>query len=341
MFKPSQIFFEEQALNYKTGQALWEKVKDMDIPVEMLAKSNRVTKIQGENQKEKYENAKNVLVVGVRKTLEFENCKPSAHYQLPLVTGCMGMCEYCYLNTRLANSSYTRIYVNIEDILEQTKKYIEERKPEITIFEAAATSDPIPVEVYTQNLAKTIEFMGNEEYGRLRFVTKYPFVDDLLKLEHKGHTEIRFSMNTDFVIKQYEHRTASLDKRIEALCKVAKAGYPVGVIIAPVFLYEGWEKEYGELLQNLKNKLLQNGLEEPEIHFEIITHRYTTAAKNKILEFYPETTLPMKEDDRKYKYGQFGYGKYVYTPEKIEGVKTFFKEKIEEEFTNGKILYSI
>lgn len=341
MFKPKQVFFEEQALNYPLGQALWNYFEKLDAKVEMLSKSNRVTKIEGETQKEKYEYAKDVLVVGVRKTLEFENCKPSAHYQMPLVTGCMGMCEYCYLNTRLANRSYVRIYVNIEEILEKTKKYIEQRKPEITIFEAAATSDPIPVEEYTNNLAKAIEFMAEEEYGRLRFVTKYPFVDSLLELKHNGHTQIRFSMNTDFAIKQYEHRTASMEKRIEALCKVAKAGYPVGIIIAPVFIYENWKQEYEEMLKQLKEKLKENELESIEIEFEVITHRYTTSAKNKILEFYPETNLPMQEEERKYKYGQFGYGKYIYKPEQMEEVKHFFKEKIEAEFPNAKIRYII
>lgn len=184
MFKPNQVFFEEQALEYEIGEKLWDKFKKEEVAIEILKKSNRITQIKGDTQKEKYENAKKVLVVGVRKTLEFESCKPSAHYQLPLVTGCMGMCEYCYLNTKLANSSYVRIYVNTNKILQKAKQYIQERKPEKTIFEAAATSDPIPVEEYTGNLAKAIEFMGQQEYGRLRFVTKYPFVDSLLDIQH-------------------------------------------------------------------------------------------------------------------------------------------------------------
>ena len=37
-------------------------------------------------------------------------------------------------------------------ILEQAKKYIDERSPHITIFEGAATSDPIPIEPYTHSL---------------------------------------------------------------------------------------------------------------------------------------------------------------------------------------------
>ncbi|WP_334305981.1 spore photoproduct lyase family protein, partial [Clostridioides difficile] len=98
------------------------------------------------------------MVVGIRKSLKFQTCKPSANYQLPLVSGCMGRCEYCYLNTQLGDKPFIRVFVNVDEILEQTKKYIEDRKPQVTIFEGAATSDPVPVEPYTNSLKKTIEF---------------------------------------------------------------------------------------------------------------------------------------------------------------------------------------
>nr|SUY20661.1 spore photoproduct lyase [Clostridioides difficile] len=35
--------------------------------------------------------------------------------------------------------------------LNRQKKYIEDRKPQVTIFEGAATSDPVPVEPYTNS----------------------------------------------------------------------------------------------------------------------------------------------------------------------------------------------
>lgn len=339
MFKPQSVLFEKEAMNYPLGQALYEKFQKEEKVKLFVLEKTRVS-IPGENAKEKYETAKKTLVVAVRKTLDFQSCKPSAHYQLPLVSGCMGMCEYCYLNTRLGNSNYLKIYVNTDEILQKAKEYIEKRKPEITIFEGAATSDPIPVEGYTGNLAKAISFFGKEELGRFRFVTKYNEVDSLLNLEHNGHTEIRFSLNTDYVIEQYEHRTASSNKRIEALGKVLNAGYPTGVLIAPVFLYDNWKEDYRKLLYRLKSELYALK-EKDSLTFEVITHRYTKTAKNRILEFYSDTKLPMEEEKREFKYGQFGYGKYLYTKEEMQEVKRFFYEQIDHLFPNSKILYVI
>lgn len=48
--------------------------------------------------------------------------------------------------------------------------------------------------------------MAAEPLGRLRFVTKYQHVEPLLQLKHNGHTRIRFSVNADYVIKNFEAR---------------------------------------------------------------------------------------------------------------------------------------
>lgn len=286
-----------------------------------------------------YREGKKTLMVGTKKGLKFQTCKPSAHYQLPLVSGCMGQCEYCYLNTRLGDKPFIKVHVNLDEILAKSKKYIDERLPDITIFEGAAISDPVPVEPYTNSLKEAIIYFGENKNARFRFVTKYNDVDTLLNIKHNGHTEIRFSLNTPAIISQYEHATASSKKRIEASIKVAKAGYPTGYLIAPVFIYDNWKEEYRNLLLYLKGKLPEN-LKYP-ITFEIISHRYTAVAKNRIQQIFPETKLEMNEEDRKFKYGQFGYGKYLYPPESINNIKEFFKKEIEEIFANKEIKYII
>jgi len=332
--------FEKESLDYPLGEELYNRFK-RDSSVEIIKlTSNRINQhIPGEDIYQKYREGKKTLVVGVKKSLKFQSCKPSAHYQLPLVSGCMGQCEYCYLNTQLGDKPFVRVHVNVDDILERAKKHIDERKPEITMFEGAATSDPIPVEPYTNSLKKTIEYFGKEEFARFRFVTKYNDVDTLIGAKHNGHTEIRFSLNTDKIISEYEHYTAGVQKRIEAAAKLADSGYPIGFIIAPVFLYDHWKKDYKELMDMLY-KILPKNVNNP-IGFEVISHRYTTKAKNTILQVFPQTTLPMNDEERKYKYGQFGYGKFVYTKEELQEMKDFFQLELDNKFKNKDIKYII
>jgi spore photoproduct lyase len=103
----------------------------------------------------------------------------------------------------MGNRPYIRVYVNLDEIFDTAEKYIQERVPEITRFEAACTSDPVGIEHITGSLKKAIEFMGKQELGRLRFVTKFSNVDSLLDAAHNGHTRFRFSMNTDYVIRNF------------------------------------------------------------------------------------------------------------------------------------------
>lgn len=340
MFIPKRIIFETDSLDYEMGKNIFSAFKDnKNIEIINLTSNKLKQHIPGNDLFTQYREGKRTLVVGTKKTLKFQTCKPSAHYQLPLVSGCMGQCEYCYLNTQLGDKPFVKVHTNIDDILNQAHKYINERLPDITIFEGAATSDPIPVEYYTHSLQKTIEFFAKNTNARFRFVTKYNDIESLLNLEHNGHTEVRFSINTSFVINKYEHFTASRDKRIEAAIKVAQAGYPVGFLIAPIFIYPSWKEDYHDLLLELSSKL-PNNLKFP-VTFEIISHRYTIIAKNRILEIFPESELPMNEDERKFQYGQFGYGKYVYEKQSIIEIKEFFTKEIEELFNNKKVLYII
>ena len=340
MFIPKRIIFEKDSLEYDIAREILAKFKDTaNIEIINLTSNKIKQYIPGDDLSAQYKEGKKTLVVGSKKTLKFQTCKPSAHYQLPLVSGCIGQCEYCYLNTMLGDKPFIKIHANIDDILGQAQKYINERIPDITIFEGAATSDPVPVEPYTNSLKKSILFFGNSKNARFRFVTKYNDIDSLINLEHNGHTEIRFSINTSTVINQYEHFTASLDKRIEASIKVAEAGYPTGFLVAPVFIYPNWKEEYHDLLLEIKSKL-PNNLKFP-VTFEVISHRYTTTAKNRILQIFPESVLPMNDNDRKYKYGQFGYVKHVYPKESLDEIKQFFLKEIEELFSNKEIKYII
>lgn len=340
MFIPKRVIFEKGSLDTEIGKNIYKIIKDNKNIEIINTTSNKVkSHIPGEGLFEQYRAGKQTLVVGEKKGLTFQTCKPSANYQLPLVSGCMGSCEYCYLNTQLGDKPFVRVFTNIDEVLSRAKRYIDERLPEITVFEGAATSDPIPLEPYTNALRKTIEFMGREEHGRFRFVTKYNDVEGLIGINHNNHTEIRFSINTPRVINAYEHYTASSDKRIEGAVKVASAGYRIGFIIAPVFLYENWKIEYRDLIESIRDRL-PKGFNE-EIIFEVISHRYTTKAKNRILEIFPETSLPMEDEDRKFKYGQFGYGKYVYTKEELADMKEFFMANIKEVFPNSIIKYVI
>ena len=336
-FVPQLVYIEPKALEYELGRELKEKFEKMGIEIRETTSHNQVRNIPGNNELQQYRNAKSTLVVGLRRTLKFDTSKPSAEYAIPLATGCMGHCHYCYLQTTLGSKPYIRTYVNLDEIFDQATKYIEERKPEITRFEAACTSDIVGIDHLTHSLKRTIEFIGQTEYGRLRFVTKFHHVDHLLDAKHNGKTRFRFSVNSRYVIKHFEPGTSSFDERLEAARKVANAGYPLGFIVAPIYMHEDWEEGYYELFERLSNSL--QGVNLTNLTFELIQHRFTKPAKRVIEKRYPKSKLEMDEEKRKYKWGRYGIGKYVYKDEEAKDIESTIRGYIHQFFPEAEIQY--
>lgn len=336
-FEPEFVYFEPAALEYPLGIKLMERFKRRGTPIQMTTSHNQVREIPGDTAAKTYGNAKRTLAVGVRKTLKFDTSKPSAEYAIPLATGCMGHCHYCYLQTTMGAKPYIRTYVNTDEILQKAQEYIEERAPELTRFEASCTSDVVGIDHLTHSLFKAIEFMGQQEYGRLRFVTKYEHVDHLLKADHRGHTRFRFSLNADYVIRQFEPATSNFQDRIAAAGKVARAGYPLGFILAPLIRFEGWQEEYRLLLKRLEHELGQD--ERKDLTFELIMHRFTKTAKKVIMERYPKSKLEMDEERRQYKWGRYGRGKYVYRKTEADELREYMEELIHQHFPEATIEY--
>lgn len=331
MFKPEKIIIEQKALDYPMGKELYDRFTKENKEIVIQKKANMT--YSSENKTEKYREGKRTLILAVKKGDKFESCKPSADFQLPLVAGCSGMCEYCYLNTRMGDKPYIKVYVNNKDIIKKALDLSRERNK--ISFEASAFSDPIPVEPYTNSLRDTIAAFNEHENIEFRFVTKYTDVDSLLYAGN-SKTTIRFSLNPDYIIKRYEHLTPNLDERLNASEKIFKAGYSLGFIIAPVFIYEGYKKDYRELLEKIQH--IYKG---EKVELEIISHRFTEKGRETTLSIFPNSKVPLSESERKFKFGQFGYGKYLYKDEKIKEMKEFFKEETEKLLPLSEIKYII
>ncbi len=330
-----RVLVEEAALDYPMGERVHRHFKGLGTPV-LVARRPSFPDLEGMEEPAAYREAKSTLYIGVRRVTRFEACKPSADFQLPLLSGCGGMCEYCYTHTRVGTRPYLRLYVNTEEIFNMADGYVQQRLPGKTTFELAASSDPLFFEPFSGMVSECVLHFARRETAFLRIATKFDCVDTLVGLEHSGHTSLRFSVNAHSVARRYEHALPDVELRIAAAGKVASAGYPTGFMIAPVFLYDGWQEDYLDVLRRIRQSV-----KDIPVTFEVIAHRFTPRAKESIQKIFPATTLDMDETARKFKFGQFGYGKYVYSKEQYDELKAFFREHITALFGPGALLYIV
>ncbi len=305
------------------------------------------------DERRSYAQAKTTLaiVTAPPSSHKLQPIPPSADWQFHLAQGCPAHCQYCYLAGSLSGPPVTRAYANLDNILANLQPYLgqgtitsrsAERASEGTTFEASCYTDPLGIEHLTGSLGETIEHFGRwtlppGQQTQLRFTTKFSNVDPLLPLAHNRRTRIRFSVNAQSIARDFEGGTSPIPARLQALRKVAAAGYPVGLTIAPIMPIENWREQYTALLTSAAHALRH--LTSPDLTAELITHRFTPGSKDVLLSWYPKTTLDLLESNRTQKRTKFGTFKYVYPKDPMAELHAFFYTEIPRILPSCRILY--
>ncbi len=118
---------------------------------------------------------------------------------------------------------------------------------------------------------------------------------------------------------------------------MARAGYPVGLTIAPIMPVEGWREQYGRLLDDTAAALA--GVQGLDLTAELITHRFTPGSKEVLTGWYPGSTLEMDEAARSRKLTKFGSVKYVYPTEAMREMRGWFERALAERLPAARVLY--
>lgn len=106
---------------------------------------------------------------------------------------------------------------------------------------------------------------------------KFYYVDYLLDVKYNGKMRFRFSINVDYVIKNFELGILFFDKWIEVVVKVVKVGYLLGFIVVLIYIYEDWEEGYRYLFEKFDVVLLQDV--RYDIIFELIQYCFIKLVK--------------------------------------------------------------
>ncbi len=348
LWVPRQVLVSPGALQWEHGRAIVESAAGLGCQIVEL-KADRLTGLRGGTDREEYARAKTTLAVMVasESARKLQPIPPSADWQFHIAEGCPAHCQYCYLAGSLSGPPVTRVYANLPEILSGLQRYLgsgsvtshsRERKSEGTTFEVSCYTDPLGIEHLTGSLAECIRHFGKwQEPVQLRWTTKFDGLDELLELQHEGRTRARFSVNASEVARNFEGGTASVPARLNAMRKMALAGYPVGLTIAPIMPVENWREQYRDLLQNSAAALA--GIARVDLTVEMITHRFTPKSKLVQLGWYPKTTLDLDESSRSKKMTKFGSAKFVYEKPVMTEMKDWFYRAVAEELPQARILY--
>jgi len=271
---------------------------------------------------------------------------PSADWRFDLAEGCPAHCSYCYLAGSLAGPPIIRAYANLPEILDmlpsalgtgQVTSTDAARAMEGTTFECSCYTDPLAIEHLTGSLATCIAGFGAWQAPvQLRFTTKFDAVGPLLGLAHNRRTRIRFSVNAQ-AAERHEGGAPRVPARLAALRAVALAGYPVGLTVAPILRIPDWQRSYDALFAAVAEAL--DGVPEPDLTAELITHRFTPKSREVLNSWYPGSPLEMDEALRSRKFTKFGSTKFVFPKEEMTAMRAALEGSLARHLPMARLLY--
>lgn len=324
------VYYEPAVLEYPLGKQLREQFGT--LAWNPIVSHNRIAEMSSQPNSE-FAKMKRHLIIGVRKTHKYVENHKISDFLVPYTSsGCSAMCLYCYLVCNYNKCSYLRLFVNREQMLEKIIRNSHKTERPMT-FEIGSNSDLILENTITGNLEWTIPQFEKQGRGQLTFPTKFHQIEPLLDLSHGGKTIFRMSVNPTELIHSIELGTSSLEKRIAAANRMCDAGYPTGLLIAPVILAKGWDVMYSELISQLSDMLSPKV--KSQLNIEIIFMTYSNIHRYINQDAFPN--LP-ELYDKSLMTGR-ARGKYGYKPEVRQRAEEFLKAELAQKLPDANIAY--
>ena len=345
LWRPRRVLLTRAARDWPMAARVAERAAAQGAEIVELP-GDRVTGLAGTDDRDTYRRAKSTLAVTVasESAMRPQPIPPSADWRFDLATGCPAHCQYCYLAGSLKGPPVTRLFANLPEILDRLPGVVgqgtvtsrnADRMDEGTTFEASCYTDPLAFEHLTGGLAECVDWFGTRPEMGLRFTTKFADTSTLEAASHGGRTRARFSVNASEITRRFEGGTAPLAGRLAAMGRLARAGYPVGLTVAPIMPIEGWREAYDALFRNAAAALPKGA----DVTAELITHRFTPGSKEVLMGWYPATGLEMDEAVRTVKRNKFGGRKYVYPKETMKEMRAALEASIADRLPGAQVLY--
>ena len=264
-FHPERIILAKGALDTPARRAFAGKVCAAFPGVAVLEQPDR-THMSAEFAPkdvplaEKIARGKRTLVLGVLKSCLRRSQEAGIHcpnYWHFSVTGfCWYDCAYCYLAGSCSSivAPTVKIFVNLEDVLCKLRalgRRIEREGAAETSCYLGKLQDALNLDWLTGYSRALAPFFAGERVLRWVLLTKSACVDNLVGLDHRGHTAVSWSVNPAALCASYERLAPALDERLRAARRCADAGYPVRFLIMPLIPAADWRGQYEGLVDHI------------------------------------------------------------------------------------------
>lgn len=282
MLDVREVYAEPAALDSPRGRQIMARLPD-DVRVVEVPGHWRIPSLHGNDGNiGRWVRIKTqTLVLGVKHKLTTRVNGRSADWIAPGTSnGCAMSCAYCYVPRRKGFANPITLFTNIEAILAHVRRHVRAQGPKTTpnqcdprawVYDFGENGDCSVDDLVCDNTADFIAAFRSLPTAKASFATK--FVNpDLLTLDPRGRTRVRFSVMPPDDARLLDIRTSPVPERIAAAADFLDAGYEVHFNLSPVVLRPGWERDWADLLDHLDDVLPARVKEQAAAEIIMLTH---------------------------------------------------------------------
>lgn len=170
---------------------------------------------------------------------------------LVLASNCPMDCSYCFLQEYVADNPGLQIFTNYAEAFTELDRVARDAQALPLRIGTGELADSLAFDRMTRISADLVDYFAGRPNLTLELKTKTAEIDNLLTRDPKGRTLVSWSLSPERVFRTSEHRTAPPEARLGAARKVLEAGYKVAFHLDPIIAYDGAERDYARLIEQL------------------------------------------------------------------------------------------
>jgi len=175
------------------------------------------------------------------------------YFVINFASNCPMDCSYCYLQEYLADNSALKVFSNVGDLIDEADATLKKHRGVFFRIGTGEITDSLALEPYTGMVREILPYFAEQPNVLLELKTKSDCIEGLLGVDPRERVVVSWSMNPQWIIDMEEHGTATLSERLVAARRCQDAGYRLGFHFDPIVEYPNWQKEYEEMLDQIRS----------------------------------------------------------------------------------------
>ncbi len=221
------------------------------------------------------------------------------NYYFSHMLNCIYDCRYCFLQGMYQSAHYV-LFVNYEDFANEIEDKINQIQGKVHFF-SGYDCDSLALEPVTKFLDYFLPVFRNNPDALLEIRTKSTQIRTLLNTEPFDNCVLAWSFTPAEIANALEHKTPSVNRRIDAITKLQEKGWRIGLRFDPLIYSSEYKTQYQKLFAETLSKCT------PELLHSVSlgSFRLPKAFFKSLQKMYPHEKLfasPLEEEN-----GMFSY----------------------------------